>query len=348
MPLLPHQADRNGMPVMSTVHNLPCCPVRLAILTHLGRVLALTLAWMAWTTASASATTSESQIRFVGPPSRLQPRQTSETGTLVGFQSVTEWSDPPTARIATEWRRILLPPGQVEEKTDIRPTPRIAPPPRTDEQAQVASDPPPAMPVLAGPSVAANPVQPTEPLVDEQPNPPVSEPIPTPPSTEPIAVTPPATPTTAGCFTAMPLYEVSTNIALPTGTLPENVARQCAAAMPMNWDNRLDCGWVQFDYHWAATCLCHQPLYFEEINAERYGYTPSRVLQPVLSAGHFFLTIPALPYLMAVERPCDCLYSLGHYRPGDCTPRRWNRLPLRIGAAVVEVGAIAGLILLIP
>jgi hypothetical protein len=333
---------------MTTVQNLPCCPVRLAITTHFCRVLALTLAGMAWTTASASATTSESQIRFVGPPSRLQPRQTSETGTLVGFQSVNEWSDPPTARIATEWQGIHFPVSQVERRPDIRPTPVLAAPPQVAEQSAEVSDPPPAMPQLAAPSVAANPTKPSEPLVAEQPKLPVSEPIPTPPAIEPSSEPAPAALLADRCIAAKPLYEVGTCIALPEGASPENIAQLCAASLPTSWDNRLDCGWSQFDYHWAATCLCHAPLYFEEINAERYGYTPSRALQPVLSAGRFFLTIPALPYLMAVERPCDCLYTLGYYRPGDCVPRRWNRWPLRIGAAVVEVGAIAGMILLIP
>jgi hypothetical protein len=68
----------------------------------------------------------------------------------------------------------------------------------------------------------------------------------------------------------------------------------------------------------------------------------------VISAGKFFFTIPALPYKMAVDPPHDCVYTLGNYRPGSCAPRRWNHLPLKAGAAIVEVGVIAGLILLIP
>lgn len=150
------------------------------------------------------------------------------------------------------------------------------------------------------------------------------------------------------CFVAPPLSQVKANIAFPAGDLPSDRARFCSADTPYVMDSRLDFGWAQFNFQWSATCLCHKPLYFEEINAERYGYTVSRLLQPVISGGKFFFTIPALPYLMTVDRPCDCIYTLGQYRPGDCVPRRWNRVPLQACAAIVEVGTIAGLILLIP
>jgi len=92
----------------------------------------------------------------------------------------------------------------------------------------------------------------------------------------------------------------------------------------------------------------HRPLYFEEINAERYGYTVCQALQPVISAARFFGTIPALPYKMVVDCPRDCIYTLGYYRPGSCAPRRWNRLPMQLTAGVVETGFIAAMILLIP
>ncbi len=197
-------------------------------------------------------------------------------------------------------------------------------------------------------SVASNPTE-TKILTAKPPNDIRSEEIiPTPAAEVAGTQAKPTDVTTLGCFSAKPLNSVGIEIGLPAGDLPANIAAQCAAELPFAGDTRLECGWNVFEFHWSATCLCHRPLYFEEVNAERYGYTPSLVLQPLISAGHFFLTIPALPYKMVVERPCDCIYTLGHYQPGSCAPRRWNRLPLRAGAALVEVGAIAGLILLIP
>lgn len=150
------------------------------------------------------------------------------------------------------------------------------------------------------------------------------------------------------CYVARPISSLNANIALPEGVLPENMAIACAENMGTVFDSRLEFGWAQYDFHWAASCFCHAPLYFEETNAERYGYTTSYVFQPIISAGRFFLTIPALPYKMVVERPHSCIYTLGLYRPGSCVPRRWNHLPLDLTAAAVEVGVVTGLILLIP
>ena len=150
------------------------------------------------------------------------------------------------------------------------------------------------------------------------------------------------------CFVAEPMASLSVNIALPSGLLPDDVAAQCAETTAARADTRSYGGWAMTEYHWSATCAHHRPLYFEEINAERYGYTPSECLQPLISAGRFFATIPALPYLMAVDCPRECIYTLGHDRPGSCAPRRWHRLPCQASAVLVETATIAGLILLIP
>jgi len=150
------------------------------------------------------------------------------------------------------------------------------------------------------------------------------------------------------CYRALSLSDLSTSIALPSGKLPTDAAAKCAAETPPTSDLRLAGAWAVTEQHWSATCLCHRPLYFEEINAERYGYTPSYFLQPLISAGHFFATIPALPYKMAIDHPQDCSYTLGHYRPGSCAPWRGNRLPLRLKGVAVEAAFIAALILLLP
>jgi len=150
------------------------------------------------------------------------------------------------------------------------------------------------------------------------------------------------------CYQALPLSVMSVSIALPKGKLPTNAAAECAEQNRSTEDTRLVGSWAYTEHRWSATCTRHRPLYFEEINAERYGYTVSYALQPVISAAHFFGSIPALPYKMAVEPPRDCIYTLGHYRPGSCVPRRRNRLPWQPTASVVEVGFIAGMILLIP
>ncbi len=254
--------------------------------------------------AGRRAAADESPIRFVGPPCRLQPRLTNETGTPAVPLKDTE---PQTT-------------GQED------PAPRL----------------PPQL------TAAANPTTGGYPLLAQRETQVEIEVIPT-PYQEPIEnAIGPGGMIDVPCFVAPPMSMIQANITMPAGDLPSDRTRFCSLDTPYVMDARLEFGWAQFDFHWSATCLCHKPLYFEEINAERYGYTVSRVFQPIISGGKFFLTIPALPYLMTVQRPCDCIYTLGQYRPGDCVPRRWNRLPLRASAAIVEVGTIAGLILLIP
>lgn len=147
-----------------------------------------------------------------------------------------------------------------------------------------------------------------------------------------------------------PIDQLSTKIGLPSGPVP----RDYAAERPPVDAPYMDAlcasrGWPMIGYQWKASCLCHQPLYFEEINLERYGYGCCDCLQYGASAAHFFATVPALPYLMAVDCPCECDYTLGHYRPGSCPPWRFHWPPCcDTLAAASEAGVLTGLIFLIP
>jgi hypothetical protein len=145
-----------------------------------------------------------------------------------------------------------------------------------------------------------------------------------------------------------PLSEVGTDVSLPTGLLPGDPEASGEAAPILRVDARLTQGWGLMEATWSPTNLCHRPLYFEQVNLERHGYTISPLLQPAISGAHFFATIPALPYKMTVDRPRDCIYTLGYYRPGSVAPRRWQGLPLHAGAATVEAATAIGLVLLLP
>ena len=108
--------------------------------------------------------------------------------------------------------------------------------------------------------------------------------------------------------------------------------------------------WEPLGYCWESPALCHRPLYFEEVNLERYGYTSPRMrlLQPAVSGARFFATVPALPYLINARPPCECVYTLGHYRPGSCVPYRRHWPELRVLPTSVEAAAATGLVFLIP
>lgn len=149
-----------------------------------------------------------------------------------------------------------------------------------------------------------------------------------------------------------PITALTADATLPPGLLPEQVDRQEGnierAYVPETEDSRFYDGWANQPYHWAATAMCHGPLYFEQVNLERYGYQCHPALQPFVSGAHFFLTVPTLPYQMTVHPPRECIYTLGHYRPGDRVPWRRSCLPWDPRAAAVEAAVAVGLVFLIP
>ena len=86
--------------------------------------------------------------------------------------------------------------------------------------------------------------------------------------------------------------------------------------------------WIPQTVNWHASSLCHKPLYFENIQLERYGHSAGPILQPILSTGHFFERTFFFPYNTAINPPNECQYALGFYRPGDCAP--WLKAPFPI------------------
>jgi len=106
--------------------------------------------------------------------------------------------------------------------------------------------------------------------------------------------------------------------------------------------------WEQTTYMWKASALCHKPLYFEDEQLERYGHSFSPCLQPFVSGAHFFSHIPVLPYCMGVEPPCECIYALGHYRPGNCAPYMCNPIPISPRGALIQAGAVVGTAAAVP
>lgn len=102
-------------------------------------------------------------------------------------------------------------------------------------------------------------------------------------------------------------------------------------------------GWQPVTFTWKASALCHKPAYFEQVQVERYGHSFGPILQPIVSGAHFFATVPMLPYKMGLYPPTECIYTLGHYRPGNCAPYMLDPLPLSLRAGLFQAGAwVAG------
>lgn len=106
--------------------------------------------------------------------------------------------------------------------------------------------------------------------------------------------------------------------------------------------------WLPIKMTWKASELCHKPLYFEEVNLERYGHTAGPFAQPVVSTAHFFFNIAVLPYKMGIHPPNECQYALGYYRPGNCAPWIIPPVPLSLRGALAETAVVGGMIGLIP
>ncbi len=102
------------------------------------------------------------------------------------------------------------------------------------------------------------------------------------------------------------------------------------------------------EFTWKASSLCYKPLYFEDVQLERHGHYCHPLLVPFTARARFLLTIPVLPYLMGVYPPNECIYDLGHYRPGDCAPNILNPIPISLRGGLMQAGAVVGAAAIIP
>jgi hypothetical protein len=142
-----------------------------------------------------------------------------------------------------------------------------------------------------------------------------------------------------------PIGSLTTLIAPTQGDLPTNSAAARFTTDADAWETR---DWNELVYSWDAPALCYRPLRYEQVNLERYGYSHCPLLQPAFSGAHFFASTLALPYSMTLRPPHECIYPLGHYRPGSPVPYRPHWPEWDPVAAASQTGAVAGLILLLP
>jgi hypothetical protein len=105
--------------------------------------------------------------------------------------------------------------------------------------------------------------------------------------------------------------------------------------------------WSQSTYAWVPAAIAFHPLYFEDEGLERYGHHHG-LLQPAVSAAHFFGRLPVIPYMVGASPMRECHYALGYYRPGDCVPP-FVTLPMAsVRGALLQGAAVVGGVFLIP
>jgi hypothetical protein len=93
--------------------------------------------------------------------------------------------------------------------------------------------------------------------------------------------------------------------------------------------------------------VCYGRLHFEHINSERYGWELS-ILQPFISAAHFYWDVAWLPYHCGTE-PCrkfDC--DAGYCLPGDPVPLYLYPPELSATGFLAEAGTVTALFFIFP
>jgi len=191
----------------------------------------------------------------------------------------------------------------------------------------------------------------------------------------PEPVSSPAVPVKSALTDALlqdrPIGDLRASLAAPTPAAPENLARpHLAEAGVAPQPGGLGRGWCLEPFSWDATAMRHRPAYFEEPNLERMGYyyglpglkhnkltcntglcawmPEDELLQPFVSAAHFYGRVAVMPYLMGADCPLEEVYSLGEDRPGSYLPYRKYLMPLSLRGAIYQGAAATGLAYMIP
>ncbi len=239
--------------------------------------------------------------------------------------------------------------------------PNLSPPPSNIPPDMVPSNryqpsTPPQRTVDPFESTTPNYAPQTRPTEPRYPDPRSTEPMPMPPMSDPITGDTNTAPSEMNCdsdkkscqndFAKLKANKL-TNIELSIGvTGAEGTDFPCECTLgDEQFQPR---AWSCLTYQWKAAGNCHKPLYFEDVQLERYGHSCKPLVQHVWSGVHFFGHILLLPYNMGLTPPDECVYALGYYRPGECAPYMIEALPITLRAALAEAGTIAGGILLIP
>ncbi|WP_238758067.1 hypothetical protein [Rubinisphaera margarita] len=144
-----------------------------------------------------------------------------------------------------------------------------------------------------------------------------------------------------------PLAEVRLDISPKKGPLPEDRTPAQAERMVLVHVPGTQRDWCAHEQHWNAPQTTHAPLYFEEPNLERYGYSRG-YWQPLVSGVQFFATAPLLPGLMTIDPPNSVQYELSESDPGSMTPYAPRQPEWTYKAVLVELTAVTGMAFIIP
>jgi hypothetical protein len=69
-------------------------------------------------------------------------------------------------------------------------------------------------------------------------------------------------------------------------------------------------------FAWEPANIFYRPLYFEDVQLERYGQNICDGVHTSTPATHFFKSLVLFPFRLCVDPPCNCETPLGYCRPG--------------------------------
>ena len=126
----------------------------------------------------------------------------------------------------------------------------------------------------------------------------------------------------------LPLAQLTTNVALPEEhdqhgqqmPMPVDYARSYFPQPPIAPLAQSATGcWPDDVGYGPALNFAYRPLYFEQVQVERYGRSFGRLVQPCLSTVHFYASAALLPYKLIVLPPLRRVYYDHPCRPGGST-----------------------------
>ena len=106
--------------------------------------------------------------------------------------------------------------------------------------------------------------------------------------------------------------------------------------------------WLTSMAGWTAPEFYTRPIYFEQINFERYETSAPAWTRPAISYAQFLGTIPVLPYKVGANEPTSRMYTVGHYPYDQVTPAHSNWGKLSKKGMLLQGAATTGLIFFIP
>jgi hypothetical protein len=118
-----------------------------------------------------------------------------------------------------------------------------------------------------------------------------------------------------------------------------------AAPRPAPYAGRF---WAHTVAYAEPSYVCYGRLYFEQINAERYGWDLGPI-HPLVSLGKFYWDVLTFPYHLATD-PCRCYEcsNHGYCLPGSPVPLMIYPPELSATGALAEAAAIGLLFLAFP